>query len=120
MLQLYSKCGWSAAHKPRELLKALSGSDAVVSAWHGQTLVGLGNAISDGALVVYYPHLLVLPAYQRAGLGRRIMKDLQRRYSGFHQQVLLAVPDAAPFYEAIGFAPATSVKALWVYEDTDH
>jgi GNAT superfamily N-acetyltransferase len=33
--------------------------------------VGLGNAISDGALVVYYPHMLVLPEYQGRGIGRR-------------------------------------------------
>lgn len=120
VLRLYSECGWSAATKPKELFHALSNSDSVVSAWHQATLVGLGNAISDGALVVYYPHLLVLPPYQRSGIGRKIMNRLQQRYSGFHQQVLLAVLDAVPFYERLGFTPAQSVKALWVYDDSDH
>jgi GNAT superfamily N-acetyltransferase len=101
-------------------MQALSGSHTVISAWHEEALVGLGNAISDGSLVVYYPHLLILPTYQRSGIGRRIMEHLQRRYRDFHQQVLLAVLDAAPFYEALGFSPASSVRALWVYDDTDH
>jgi GNAT superfamily N-acetyltransferase len=120
VLRLYSECRWSAAQRLPELLAGLSGSHVVVSAWHADSLVGLGNAISDGALVVYYPHLLVRPAYQRSGIGRQIMQRLQLHYRGFHQQVLLAVLDAAPFYKALGFAPARSVTPLWVYEDTDH
>ncbi len=120
VLRLYSECGWSAADKPQDLLKALAGSHTVISAWYEEELVGLGNAISDGALVVYYPHLLVLPRYQRSGIGRQIMKRLQLRYRGFHQQVVLAITNAAPFYEALGFSPASSVAPLWVYDDTDH
>jgi hypothetical protein len=30
---------------------ALAGSDSVVSAWQGEQLLGLGNAISDGAVL---------------------------------------------------------------------
>ena len=120
VLNLYRACGWSATSKPRELLQALRKSETVISAWHQGTLVGLGNAISDGALVVYYPHLLVLPPYQRSGIGRGIMQRLKERYAHFHQQVLLAVRDAAPFYERIGFTYATTVKAMWVYDDSDH
>src|SRR5262249_20192726 len=87
--------------------------------WHQGALVGLGNAISDGAMVVYYPHLLVLPQDQRSGIGREIMQRLQDRYAHFHQQVLLAVMDAAPFYERLGFTYATTVKAMWVYDASD-
>ncbi|MDX1649289.1 MAG: GNAT family N-acetyltransferase [Myxococcota bacterium] len=118
--RLYDACGWSAAQRPRELLDALAGSHAVVSAWEGERLVGLGNAISDGHLVVYYPHLLVLPSHQRTGVGRRIMERLQQRYASFHQQVLLAVRDAVAFYEAQGFSAAASVEPLWIYDDADH
>ena len=59
VLALYRANGWSAASQPDALCRALRGSEALVSAWAGDVLVGLGNAISDGALVVYYPHLLV-------------------------------------------------------------
>jgi hypothetical protein len=57
VLALYRACQWSAADKPSELLMALAGSDNVVSAWQSEQLLGLGNAISDGAMVVYYGHL---------------------------------------------------------------
>jgi len=63
LLTLYKANGWSAADKPDLLRKALLNSETLISAWDVETLVGLGNAISDGHLVVYYPHLLVLPEY---------------------------------------------------------
>lgn len=119
VIALYRDCGWSSAEKPDHLITALANSHTVISAWHAGTLVGLGNAISDGALVVYYPHLLVQPAFQRRGIGRRIIEALQNRYAGFHQQVLLAVKDATEFYRQCGFNNAHSVEPMWIYEDSD-
>lgn len=53
ILKLYQANKWSAAEKPELLMKALLNSHSLVTAWDGATLVGLGNAISDGYLVVY-------------------------------------------------------------------
>jgi hypothetical protein len=64
VINLYSQCRWSSAEKPDALLFALSNSETLISAWYQNILIGLGNAISDKALTVYYPHLLVLPKYQ--------------------------------------------------------
>lgn len=119
VINLYSQCGWSSAGKPDALLFALSNSETVISAWHQNALIGLGNAISDKALTVYYPHLLVLPSYQNMGIGREIMKHLQAPYVNFHQQILLAINYAAPFYEKLGFKPAQGVKAMWIYDESD-
>ena len=71
VLQLYRACDWSAADKPVELMAALRNSHSLVTARVGARLVGLGNAVSDGHLVVYYPHLLVHPDYQRQGMGKK-------------------------------------------------
>ena len=120
VLTLYRECKWSAASRPDALLQALAGSHCVMSAWDNSNLVGLGNAISDGALVVYYPHLLVRPAYQRQAVGRRIMEAFGERYGAFHQQALLAVDGTNLFYESVGFTRAQSVTPMWVYDDSDH
>lgn len=82
--------------------------------------MGLGNALSDGALVVYYPHLLVLPAYQRRGVGRAILDRLRTRYAGFHQHVLIADHAAAAFYRRCGFRDAGDTVPLWIYEGGEH
>jgi GNAT superfamily N-acetyltransferase len=120
IVRLYQENKWSAAEKPDELVQALVNSHCLITAWDGDVLVGLGNALSDGYLVVYYPHLLVSPQYQHRGIGRRIMEIMQAKYKGIHQQVLLAVDNAVPFYEKCGFQHARTVKPMWIYDDYDH
>src|SRR5712691_7774375 len=85
VVALYKSVGWSSAEKPGLLHKALLSSHSLVTAWGGDKLIGLGNAISDGHLVVYYPHLLVAPEFQGCGVGGAILERLKARYQGFHQ-----------------------------------
>jgi len=57
-------------------------------------LVGIGNAISDGSLVVYYPHVLVHADHKGKGIGRSMMELLKQKYTSFHQQMLIADANA--------------------------
>ena len=120
VLALYKANQWSAADKPELLLKALRNSHGLVSAWDGDALIGLGNAISDGYLVVYYPHLLVLPSYQRKGVGYGIMQQLMSRYKGFHMHILVADGQAIDFYKKVGFERAGKSESMWIYAGNDH
>lgn len=113
VVALFRACGLRQAERPEELLAALAGSHAVVTAWCGERLVGMGSAVSDGALVVYYPYLVVHPDYQRRGIGRQIMSRLAERYAGFDQQVLLADDCAVGFYAKCGFSRPGPVRAMW-------
>jgi ribosomal protein S18 acetylase RimI-like enzyme len=120
VLALYRSLNWSSADKPDLLMKALQNSHAVVTAWDGHRLVGLGNAISDGHLVVYFPHLAVQPDYQGRGIGTEIVRRMQKRYAGFHQQTLVADGRAVDFYKKLGFCRAGQCQALWIYDGHDH
>jgi GNAT superfamily N-acetyltransferase len=120
VLPLYRANEWSSAEKPQILHQALLNSHSLVTAWDEARLVGLGNAISDGHLVVYYPHLLVLPEYQRRGIGRAIMQRLVSRYTGFHQHVLLGDGRALDFYRKCGFERAGKTEPMWIYAGHDH
>lgn len=120
VMSLYRVNGWSSADKPDQLMAALANSHALVTARLDGRLVGLGNAISDGHLVVYYPHLLVDPACQRRGIGRQMMQAMQARYAGFHQQMLTADGAAVPFYRSLGFAAAGQTQSMWIYAGSEH
>lgn len=120
VLALYTSLNWSSARKPRELESALRGSHSVIAAWDEERLVGLGTAISDGHLVVYFPHLAVHPEYQGRGIGREILRRMCERYKDMHQQTVVADPKAIAFYEKCGFARAGSCQALWIYDGHDH
>lgn len=120
VIALYKANGWSSAEKPEKLIPALNNSDALVTARISGKLVGIGNAISDGSLVVYYPHMLVHPSYKGKGIGRAMMKLLQRKYASFHQQMLTADVDAVGFYKSLGFDQAGETVPMWIYDGNEH
>jgi len=120
LLRLYSANAWSAAEKPVALRNGLLNSDSLQTAWDCDRLVGLGNAITDGHLVVYYPHLLVAPEYQGRGIGSQLMTRLMSKYEGFHQQILVADGRAIEFYKKCGFVRAGMTEPMWIYSGQDH
>ena len=120
LVSLYRAVGWSSADKPEQLKAALANSHSVISAWVGNELVGLGNSLSDGQLVVYYPHLLVRPLFQGKGIGKEIVERLKTKYHGIHQHILVAVNEAVDFYERCGFQRAGQTVSMWIYDGGDH
>lgn len=120
VLALYKANDWSSAEKPGQLMAALRNSHSLITARLSGKLVGISNAISDGHLVVYYPHILVHPKYQGKGIGRKMMTTMLGRYSGFHQQMLTADAQAIAFYKALGFVRAGNTEPMWIYEGNEH
>lgn len=120
LLEIYRLNRWSSAEKPELLHKALSNSHTLVSAWVDGKMVGIANAISDGYLVVYYPHMIVHPDYQGKGIGTRMMEVMQKKYGAFHQQMLAADSNAIAFYRNCGFQRAGKTEPMWIYQGNDH
>ncbi len=120
LLELYVLNEWSSAEKPELLYNALTNSHSLISAWINGKMVGIANAISDGYLVVYYPHMLVHPDFQGKGIGARIMESMQNKYSGYHQQMLTADGKAIDFYRKCGFEKAGKTESMWIYHGDDH
>ncbi len=120
ILNLYRANHWSSADNPEKLLPGLANSHHLVSAWDGDLLVGLGNAISDGHLVVYFPHLLVLPAYHGKGIGQMIMQRMAEHYRDFHQQQVVADGKTVAFYEKCGFSRSGDTVPMWIYKGNEH
>ena len=117
---LYQANQWSAVREPTKLYQALVHSHSLITAWDDDRLIGLSNAISDSYLVVYYPHLLIHPAYQKKGVGKMIMKRMRGKYGHFHMQILTADEKAVGFYESMGFVQAGRTKPMWIYLGNEH
>ncbi|NLT74738.1 MAG: GNAT family N-acetyltransferase [Chloroflexi bacterium] len=108
LITLYDSVGWKAYTTSRrrpDLPKALQNSSFVVSAWSGDTLVGLARGLSDDVSVVYLQDVLVLPGYQCQGIGTRLVQACLERYRHVRMCVLLADDEerSARFYESLGF-----------------
>ena len=102
---LFSSVNWLSANYSDRLVKALQNSETVISAWDGEKLIGLINAIDDGELTAYAHYLLVNPDYQKMGIGRELIDRLKKRYEGYLYLILIAEnKDVQHFYEKMGFA----------------
>jgi GNAT superfamily N-acetyltransferase len=117
---LYKANAWSSAEKPVQLLNALRNSHSLVTARIEGRLVGIGNAISDGYLVVYFPHMLVHPMHHGQGIGHQMMEAFLSKYKGFHQLMLVADGKAIDFYRQLGFERAGRTEPMWIYAGHEH
>ena len=76
VLHLYQAVGWTNyTHQPQMLKKALSHSLAIYLALDGDAVVGLVRLVGDGFSSIFVQDLIVLPSYQRQGIGSSLMKD---------------------------------------------
>lgn len=70
-------------------------------------VIGCGRVIGDGAIYFYIQDIIVLPAFQRKGIGKRIM-DAVINYINAHVHAnsfigLMAAKGVTGFYEKYGF-----------------
>lgn len=110
--KLFLSVGWISGKYPERLKKALDSCGTVYTAWDGEELVGLANAIDDGELTAYVHYLLVAPEYQGQGIATSLLELMKKRYRGYLHFFLVAEhKDLISFYEKQGFKeqPETSV-----------
>ncbi|MEW5786931.1 MAG: GNAT family N-acetyltransferase [Pseudomonadota bacterium] len=81
----------------------LKNANLLISAWHGQHLVGIARSLTDFSYVAYLADLAVDAAYQRQGIGRRLIQETRQRLGRECMVVLLAAPKANAYYPKLGF-----------------
>ena len=112
--ELFLSVQWLSGKYPDKLKVAMQNSDTVFSAWDGDKLVGLMNAMSDGIMTVYFHFLLVRPEYQGQGIGRTLVRMMLDRYADYLRKVLIADDAEIAFYEHCGFEVAKGTTALFI------
>ena len=106
LAHLFDAVGWQhRTRDPERLAQMVRGSMYGVSALDDERLVGYARAISDGAFNAYVSTVVVLPEYQRRGIGREMVRRLLDGHDHV-QFVLHARAEVHPFYIACGFRPA--------------
>lgn len=86
VLDLYDSVGWiNYTDRPTMLQKALEHSLLVLAAFDGDRLVGLLRAVGDGYSIIFIQDILVLPTYQRQGIGRNLLEQAVTHFPGIYQ-----------------------------------
>lgn len=109
---LLASVGWFSAEYPEQLRKSLQTTGVCITAWDGGLLVGLCSALTDGYMTAYINYLAVLPEYQHRGIGTHLTRITLSRLEGYRRIILLAEPNAEPFYQRFGFQPDEHARGM--------
>ena len=120
VLHLYQAVGWTNyTNQPQMLAQAMTHSLAIYLARDGEKIVGLVRLIGDDFSLVFVQDLIVLPSYQRQGIGSALMKQALADYKDVYQ-VQLAADESEKtlgFYRSLGFETLSSFQCtgmIWV------
>lgn len=101
---LFLSVEWLSGNYPERLKKALDHCETVITAWDGDRLAGLINAIDDSELTAYVHYLCVDPAYQKCGIGKELLRRIKEKYSTYLYLILLAENEPLiEYYKQNGF-----------------
>lgn len=113
LLNLYNSVGWTRYTADLDkLIEAIHSSSYIISSYYESNLVGLIRGLSDGVSINFIQDLLVLPNYQRLGIGRTLLKKTIALYPTVYKHVLLTDDEdfQKEFYESLGFKNLTSIQ----------
>ena len=91
-------------HDLEHMQKIADTADLLVSAWDGELLVGVARSLTDFCAACYLADLAVDRAYQKRGIGARLVAQVREVLGTEPILLLLAAPSAMDYYPKIGFA----------------
>ncbi len=112
VLPLYEAVGWTNyTNTPQMLKAAYAGSLCIFAAYEDNGLVGLIRAVGDGASILFIQDLLVLPEFQRRGIGTMLVRTMLNEYPNVYQVQLATdgTEKAMSFYKSLGFVPLSEL-----------
>ncbi|HKI46783.1 MAG TPA: GNAT family N-acetyltransferase [Balneolales bacterium] len=89
----------------------LKNSNLMVTAWDGETLIGVARSMTDFHYACYLSDLAVDKNYQGKGVGKRLQAITQEQLGSKCKLILIAAPAANTYYEHIGF---TNNPRCWI------
>jgi len=98
----------------RECMEGMvKNSNLMVTAWHGEELVGIARSMTDFHYACYLSDLAVHRKYQKTGIGKKLQVITQEELGPKCKLILVAAPTANSYYEHIGF---TNNQRCWVLD----
>ena len=115
IINLYQSVGWTNYLERINILEeAYANSLCVLGAYDSDRLVGIIRAVGDGRTIVFVQDIVVLPEYQRKGIGTKLLKAVMDKYHDVYQMELLTdnTVKTKAFYRSVGFAASDDVGCV--------
>ena len=108
IVTLYTSAGWwQEEYDLKKLPMLIKGSFAFAVAYDTKNskAIGMGRVLSDGVSDAYIQDVVVLPSYQRKGIGKQIIQTLidyclSKEVTWI---ALISEPGFSSFYKTLGF-----------------
>jgi GNAT superfamily N-acetyltransferase len=113
---LRKSAGWTEV-EPRQAQIGINNSACLIAAYDSEECVGCLRVVSDGGYTAIIVDVLVLPEYQRSGIGKEMMarsleflgKPLEKGQMVMVN--LMAAQGKEPFYDKFGFEARPNQKS---------
>jgi len=115
MINLYQSVGWTNYLERISILEeAYANSLCVLGAYDSDRLVGIIRAVGDGRTIVFVQDIIVLPEYQRKGIGTKLLKAVMDKYHDVYQMELLTdnTVKTKAFYRSVGFTASDDIGCV--------
>ena len=87
---------------PSRISEMIRHSDLIVTAWDGDTLVGVSRALTDFYYSCYLSDLAIRKEYQKQGIGKVLVQLTKETIGPRCMLLLLSAPTAMEYYPKIG------------------
>lgn len=115
IVNLYRSVGWTNYLKKVDILQqAYADSLCVLGAYDSDQLVGVIRTVGDGQTIVFVQDIIVLPEYQRKGIGTKLLKAVMDKYKDVYQMELLTdnTDKTKAFYRSVGFIASDEIDCV--------
>jgi N-acetylglutamate synthase-like GNAT family acetyltransferase len=95
---------WAKDRSSEDMATAVAHSFPIVTAWDSDRMIGFARATSDGVFRATIWDVVIDPAYQGGGLGRKMVETLvSHPHMSRVERIYLMTTHQQGFYERIGF-----------------
>ena len=115
IINLYRSVGWTNYLERTGILEeAYINSLCAFGAYDSDQLVGIIRAVGDGQTIVFVQDIIVLPDYQRKGIGTKLLKTFMDKYKDVYQIELLTdnTEKTKAFYYSVGFTASDDIGCV--------
>ncbi|MBB5441364.1 N-acetylglutamate synthase-like GNAT family acetyltransferase [Pedobacter sp. AK017] len=104
VIDLYKDAGLKRPVGDEERIRNMyENANLIVTAWDDNILVGVSRALTDFSYCCYLSDLAVRSAYQKQGIGKKLIELTNELCSDQAMLLLLSAPSALSYYPAAGF-----------------
>ena len=115
IINLYQSVGWTNYLERISVLEeAYANSLCVIGAYDNEKLVGIIRAVGDGQTIVFVQDIIVLPEYQRKGIGTKLLKAVMDKFHDVYQMELLTdnTEKTKAFYRSVDFTASDGIGCV--------